>query len=179
MRPEIELFEKSGDKLIPTKHCYAIEWLKAIIDNYPEEEYMKIFKYLQYMTCPYPDKNPFFNTSYSAREEVVVKAIAFDMSLDDNLIVNAREELTALYDDTMAKAYKAMRSGVEQLSEYMEKQPITDGRDSNFDNKIKAMEKFPKLRENFEKIENAYLESLKVVRVRGEQDLAYDQVGGR
>lgn len=178
MRPELELFDKSGEKLIPTKHCYAIEWLKAIIENYTETEYMKIFIYLQYMTCPYPDKNPFFNVPYDKREEAVTQSIGFDLSLDDDLIINARTQLETIYDDTTARAYKSMRVAVENVSTFMEN-PLIAGRDGNAATIMRMIEKYPKLRESFERVENAYLESLKSTKVRGDQDLAYDQIGGR
>jgi len=56
-----KLFDIENDKLVPTEHCYTIKWLKDIMDEYSEnEEYLKVYSYLFYMTCPNPDTNPYF-----------------------------------------------------------------------------------------------------------------------
>ena len=42
------------------------------MDNYPDD-YLKIYQYLFYMTCPNPDMNPFFHTPEHEKEEVSIK----------------------------------------------------------------------------------------------------------
>ena len=42
-----KLFDIQGGKLVPTEHCYTINWLKDIMDEYKEEyEYLKVYMYL-------------------------------------------------------------------------------------------------------------------------------------
>ena len=57
----VKLFDIQNGKVIPTEHCYTLKALKVVMDNYPDN-YIKIYQYLFYMTCPNPDLNPFFYT---------------------------------------------------------------------------------------------------------------------
>ena len=56
----IKLFDIENGVLIPTAHCYNLKDLKNIMDSYPDN-YMEIYSYIFYMTCPNPDVNPFFD----------------------------------------------------------------------------------------------------------------------
>lgn len=56
----VRLFDVQNGKVIPTEHCYTLDSLKSIMDNYPDT-YMSVYQYVFYMTCPNPDMNPFFN----------------------------------------------------------------------------------------------------------------------
>ena len=56
----IKLFDIQNEKIVPTEHCYTLSFLKNIMDEYPDE-YLTIFSYLIYMTCPNEDLNPYFN----------------------------------------------------------------------------------------------------------------------
>ena len=58
----IKLFDIQNGVLIPTEHCYALKVLKDIMDTYPDD-YMKVYQYLFYMSCPNPVVNPFFDVS--------------------------------------------------------------------------------------------------------------------
>ena len=55
----IRLFDVQNGVVVPTEHCYTLKALKDIMDKYPED-YLKVYQYLFYMTCPNPDLNPFF-----------------------------------------------------------------------------------------------------------------------
>lgn len=176
----IDIFELEGGKLVPTKHCYAFGFLKDIMDKYKkEEEYIKIYEYIFYMTCPYPKKNPFFNIAKESKEGEILKHIRMKTSLDEPLIEKAKEELSKLYMSRMAQAYEAMAIGVENVSTYVRTTKPTDGRDGNITMLLKAIEHYPKLREAFDKIETAFLASQQITNVRGDEDMAYDQIGER
>ena len=56
----VKLFDIQNGIVIPTEHCYTLTTLKKIMDNHPDD-YLKIYQYIFYMTCPNPDTNPFFN----------------------------------------------------------------------------------------------------------------------
>lgn len=176
----IDVFELEGGKLVPTKHCYSLGFLKDIMDNYPkEEEHIKIYEYVFYMTCPYPKKNPFFNIAKDAKEGEIIKHIRIATSLDDPLIEVAKEELTKLFMSRIAQAYESMAIGVENVSKYIREAKPSDGRDGNIAALIRAIEHYPKLRESFDKIETAFLASQQITNVRGDEDMAYDQIEGR
>ena len=44
------------------------------MDDYPED-YLKIYQYLFYMTCPNPDMNPFFYTPDIDKENLIMQQI--------------------------------------------------------------------------------------------------------
>lgn len=169
----IELFEIEGGKLIPTKHCYTLDFLKAVMDKYPKT-YIKIYEYIQYTTCPYPVANPFFNIAEEERETEVLRHIKLETSLDDVVITTAKEGCAKLWDSRMAQAYKAMAIGVENIAAYIRVTKPSDGRDGNLASLLKAIEHYPKMREAFDKVETAFLESQKSTRTRGGEDTAYD-----
>jgi hypothetical protein len=52
------------------------------MDNYPDE-YLKIYQYLFYMTCPNPDMNPFFHTPEHDKEHIILKEIEAEFSTED------------------------------------------------------------------------------------------------
>jgi len=70
----IKLFDIQNNVVIPTEHCYTLTTLKNIMDKYPDD-YLKIYQYLFYMTCPNPDLNPFF---YMMEEDKEVGRIEGD-----------------------------------------------------------------------------------------------------
>jgi hypothetical protein len=49
-----KLFDIQNDKVVVTEHCYTLNFLKTIMDEYPET-YMSIYQYLFYMTAPDPE----------------------------------------------------------------------------------------------------------------------------
>ncbi len=176
MNEVVELFEVEGGKLVPTKHCYALSFLKNIMDEYNKDsEYLEIYKYIFYMTCPYPKKNPFFNLPEHEKEAAILAAMNIKVSLDDSLIEVAKKECLKLYDSRGVRVYKSMALAVENISKYMQEAIPTDGRDGNLNALIKAIEHYPKMRESFEKAENAFIATLIGKKVRGEEDTAYDQ----
>ncbi len=78
----VKLFDIANGVVIPTEHCYTLVSLKNIMDEYPDD-YLKIYQYLFYMTCPNPDINPFFNTSEIDKEEIILNEIQAEFSTED------------------------------------------------------------------------------------------------
>ena len=56
----IRIFDIQNGKVIPTEHCYTITSYKEIMENYPDD-YISIFAYIFYLSCPNPELNPFFD----------------------------------------------------------------------------------------------------------------------
>ena len=77
----IKLFDIQNDEIIPSEHCYALEFLKVLMSAYPES-YMQIYKYLFYMTCPNPDYNPFFHLPEQDKEEIIIEEVGLEESVD-------------------------------------------------------------------------------------------------
>ena len=83
-----KLFDVQNGVVIPSEHCYTLKSLKDIMDNYPDD-YLKIYLYLFYMTCPNPDLNPFFNVPHMDKEDMILNEIQAEFSIEDDDIVVA------------------------------------------------------------------------------------------
>jgi len=45
----VRLFDVQNSKVIPTEHCYALPFLKAIMTEYPDT-YLQVYQYIFYMS---------------------------------------------------------------------------------------------------------------------------------
>lgn len=169
----IKLFEIENSKIIPTEHCYAIKFLRDIMDNYPDK-YMKIYAYLYYMNYPYPNNNPYFNMPEGDREIQILEDIEADFSTDDDLIVIAMEKIKKIYETPADRAYRGIQAMVDKLSEYMMTRPITDGRDGNGQFLVQASTKFGAMLKSLDEARNR-VQAEQVGRARAGAKLAYDE----
>lgn len=169
----IRLFDVQDDKLVPTEHCYALSFLKNIMDAYPDT-YIEVYKYLFYMTCPNPDANPFFNVPDEDKEDIILQEIKADFSTEDDLIVIAKDRCRQLYETPTVRAYNGMAKMMDRLARYMETTPITHGRDGNINSLVAAAKNFEGIRLSFKGVYKDLQEEQKT-HTRGGAGLAYDQ----
>ena len=168
----IRLFDVQNGAVVPTEHCYTLKTLKKIMDKYPED-YLKIYQYLFYMTCPNPDLNPFFHTPDLDKEEIILEEIEAEFSTEDQAIKLALQFCEDMYSSPTLRAYKGIASMLDRLARYMETTPITHGRDGNINSLVAAAKNFEQIRASFK---GAYkdLQDEQQSKVRGGQGLAYD-----
>ena len=126
----IKLFDIQNDEVIPSEHCYALEFLKVIMDEYPET-YLQVYKYLFYMTCPNPDMNPFFHLPENDKEEIIIEEVGLEESTEDDYIVKALVKCQKMYETPTHRAYLGIKKALDNMATYMANTPITDGRDGN------------------------------------------------
>jgi len=170
----IKLFDIQNGKVIPTEHCYTLKTLQVLMDEFPDD-YMKIYEYLFYMTCPNPDLNPFFHLVESDKEDIIMNEINGDFSLEEPLILVALDFCRKMYETPTSRAYEGIKIALDNIARYMRNTQITDGRDGNI-GQIRAMAKdFDDIRQSFK---GAYkdLQDEQKGRVRGGAGLAYDQL---
>ena len=169
----VKLFDIQNGKVIPTEHCYTLKALKDVMDNYPDN-YIKIYQYLFYMTCPNPDLNPFFYTPDIDKEALILEQIDADFSTEDEDIHIALQFCQRMYETPTSRAYKGIASMLDRLARYMETTPITHGRDGNINSLVAAAKNFEQIRASFK---GAYkdLQEEQSSRVRGGIGMAYDQ----
>ena len=122
----VKLFDIQNGKVIPTEHCYTLKALKVVMDNYPDN-YIKIYQYLFYMTCPNPDLNPFFYTPDLDKESLILDQIEADFSTEDEDIFIALQFCQRMYETPTSRAYKGIASMLDRLARYMEITTITAG----------------------------------------------------
>ena len=168
----IKLFDIENGVVIPTEHCYTLSTLKDLMEKYPED-YLKVYQYLFYMTCPNPDMNPFFHTPEIDKEYIILKEIAAEFSTEDDDIHTALSFCQRMYETPSSRAYKGMASMLDRLARYMETTQITAGRDGNINSLVAAAKNFDQIRASF-KVVYKDLQDEQSSKVRGGQGLAYD-----
>ena len=169
----VRLFDVQNGIVIPTEHCYTLKALKDIMDNYPDD-YLKIYLYLFYMTCPNPDMNPFFHTPDIDKEILILKEIEADFSVDDDDVYIALQFCQRMYETPTSRAYKGISSMLDRLGRYMENTAITDGRDGNINSIVAAAKNFDQIRSSFKGVYKD-LQEEQSSKVRGGIGMAYDQ----
>ena len=169
----IKLFDVQNRTVVPTEHCYTLKALKDIMEEYPDD-YLKIYQYLFYMTCPNPDMNPFFHTPEAEKESLIMREIEAEFSTEDDSIYTALKFCERMYETPTSRAYKGMSSMLDRLARYMETTNITHGRDGNMNSLIAAAKNYEAIRQSFK---GAYkdLQEEQSSRVRGGIGTAYDQ----
>jgi hypothetical protein len=168
----IKLFDVQNNIVVPTEHCYTLKALKDIMEEYPDD-YLKIYQYLFYMTCPNPDMNPFFYTPDIDKENLIMQQIEGEFSTEDDAVFTALQFCQRMYETPTSRAYKGIASMLDRLARYMEVTTITAGRDGNINSLISAAKNYEAIRQSFK---GAYkdLQEEQSSRVRGGQGLAYD-----
>ena len=169
----VKLFDIQNGKVIPTEHCYTLKALKVVMDNYPDD-YLKIYQYLFYMTCPNPDLNPFFYTPDLDKESLILEQIDAEFSTEDQDVFIALQFCQRMYETPTSRAYKGIASMLDRLGRYMETTPITHGRDGNITALVNAAKNYEAIRASFK---GAYkdLQEEQSSKVRGGIGLSYDQ----
>lgn len=169
----IKLFDIQNGELVPTEHCYTLADLNRIMKLYPEN-YMKIYSYLFYMSCPNPEQNPFFDTIETEKEEMICHQLGIDFSLDEPEIKLALDLCNKLYETPTQRAYMGIKSMLDRLAKYMEETEVTHGRDGNITSLVNAAAKFDQIRLSFKGAYRDLMEE-QSSQVRGKARLAYDQ----
>jgi len=170
----MKLFDIQGGKIVPTEHCYTLRSLREIMTEYPED-YVKVYAYLFYMTCPNPVINPFFDVAESEKETLILKEIDADFSSEDDIIIDALKFCQKIYETPTYRAYMGIKTMLDRLARYMETTPIEHGRDGNINSMVNAAAKFEQIRQSFK---GAFkdLQDEQKSSVRGGSDIAYDQM---
>jgi len=168
------LFDIQNGKVIPTEHCYTLNFLKEIMDEYPDT-HLQIYCYLFYMTCPNPDLNPFFNLPEHEKEDIIINEIGLEESTEDGKIQMGLTMCKKLYETPTYRAYKGIKSMLDRLATYMEHTQIEHGRDGNINSLVNAAAKFEQIRNSY-KGAFSDMKQEQESSVRGGQGLAYDQL---
>lgn len=169
----IRLFDIQNGKVIASEHCYTMNSLKRIMEEYPED-YLKIYAYLFYLSCPNPDLNPFFDVPEVDKEEIIRREVGGDFDADDDLISNALELMKSLYETPTSRAYNGIKIALDNMAKIMATEVPTFGRDGSATALLRIAEKFDAVRQSFKGVYRDLIEEQQST-VRGGQNLAYDQ----
>lgn len=169
----VKLFDIQNGKVIPSEHCYTLSFLKTIIENFPID-YIKIYTYLFYMTCPNPDLNPFFDIPEQDKEELILKELNADFSVEDDDILKALDMCKKMYETPTYRAYQGIKITLDNLARVLATETPTFGRDGSATDLLKIAKEFDGVRQSFKGVYKDLLEEQQST-VRGGQNLAYDQ----
>jgi hypothetical protein len=170
----VRLFDLQNGKVIPTEHCYTLNFLKDLMEEYPDT-YMQVYQYLFYMTCPNPDMNPFFNLPEHEKEDIIIEEIGLEESPEDAKIRYSMDMCRKLYETPTYRAYVGIKSMLDRLARYMETTAIEHGRDGNINSMVNAAAKFEQIRNSYKGAFSDMKEEQES-QVRGGAGLAYDQM---
>jgi uncharacterized protein YdgA (DUF945 family) len=170
----VKLFDIQNGKIVPTEHCYTLKTLKDIMELYPED-FVNVYAYLFYMSCPNPDLNPFFDVPENDKEELILSQLKVSFSTEDEIIIEALALCKKLYETPTYRAYMGLKSMLDRLARYMETTEIEHGRDGNINSLVNAAAKFEAIRMSFKGAYKDLMEEQKS-QVRGGQQLSYDQM---
>lgn len=169
----IRLFEIENKVVKPTEHCLMLKWTKVIKENHPDN-FLKIYAYIFYMTCPSED-NPFFNVPKDIREDVVIKELEIEFSLEIDTVINGLKKASELYETPTVRAYNAISVMLDNLATYMETTEVTAGRDGNINSLLRIAKEFDSIRQSYKGVAKD-LAAEQESHVRGGQNLGYDQM---
>lgn len=169
----IKLLEIENKTVKPTEHCHTINWLKVIMDKWPEDA-VKIYAYIFYLACP-SEENPYFNLPEQDKEETIIQDLGIEFSLEEDEIINAINNAIKLYETPTLRAYMGIKMALDNMAEYMGSTTITGGRDGNIAQIRQVAKDFDAIRQSYKGVAKD-LEAEQESHVRGGQDLGYDQL---
>ena len=169
----VRLFDIQNGKVVPSEHCYTLNSLKKIMDEYGEEA-VKVYAYLFYMTCPSPDLNPFFDMPEQDKEELILVEVDGDFSGEDETIVVALKVCQKMYETPTYRAYNGIKIALDNMATFMATEKPTSGRDGSATALLRIAERFDAVRQSFKGVYRD-LQEEQQSSVRGGQNLAYDQ----
>lgn len=171
----INLFDVQDKKVVPSIHCYGIPWLKKIMDSFPND-YIEIYKYIFYHTCPDSTLNPYLNHPEESREDTILSDLKPTFYLEDLLIATTIEKCKQMYETPTLRSLKAAKRGVEKIATYLDQTEITDGKDGNGMQYDKFMSKIADYNKQYKDLEQELQKEQAIV--RGGAKIRYDQLSG-
>lgn len=167
----IRLFEIEQGVVKPTEHCKVIKWLSLLEEEY--DNYIDIYAYLYYMSAM-GEENPFFHVPELERETRILESLNSEIPTEDDYVIDALEKTKSLYETPTLRSYLAVKTVIDKLTDYLNDTEITDGKDGNLTGITKTVKDFNEMRRTFKDVLKD-LESEQEHKVRGGQNLAYDQ----
>jgi hypothetical protein len=169
----IRLLDIENNTIKPTEHCKVISWLSIIEEKFPKD-YIKIYAYIFYMSCP-GEENPYFNLPFDLREEVIIKDLKIDFTLEEDEIIEAVRNARKMYETPTVRAYVSITTMLDNISDFIRTAKVTTGRDGNINSLIKVAKEFDDIRQSYKGVAKD-LAAEQESHVRGGQNLGYDQM---
>lgn len=168
----VKIFDVQNKQVVPTEFCYTSKTLRRVMEELPDT-YLKVYQYAFYMTCPNSDLNAYFDVPEDDKEELIIKELEIDFSLDEDIIVECVDFCKKLYQTPTYRAYLGIKNFLDNLADYMATTKLEHGRDGNITSGVNAAAKFESIRQSYKGALKDMEEEQKST-VRGGKSLAYD-----
>jgi len=126
------------------------------------------------MTCPNPDMNPFFDVPEQDKEELILREVDGDFSVEEDSVVHALAQCKKMYETPTYRAYQGIKIALDNMARFMATEQVTSGRDGSATAILRIAERFDMVRQSFKGVYRD-LQDEQQSSVRGGQNLAYDQ----
>lgn len=124
----IPLFDIENETVRPTIACYSIPVLKKIMDLFPDD-YLEIYKYIFFLTCPDTTMNVYYNRPEDTREQDIIDDLKPTFYLEDMKIQEAIAKCRELYETPTLRAYIGAKRAYDRVATYLAETEITEGKD--------------------------------------------------
>ena len=172
----VNLFDVDGRKIVPGQACYLIPCLKKIMDEFPDN-YIQIYSYIFFITCPDATLNPFVNLNEEEREDVVIHELKpLYFSLEHPTIIHALRFCMKMYETATLRIWKGAKVMLDQMAEDLTTKRLTYGKDGNAADLRGIMDKLPTYTKNFMEVEKLLKEEQS--KVKGDRVIPYHQKEG-
>lgn len=165
----IRLFDIQDNKVVLTPNCLSIPQFKAVIDNFKQDGLL-ILTYVYFLTNP---ESPYADTPEDEKSEIILQDLNLNVSLDDQIIIDAIEKATSLSMTPTRRFYMDAKIGLEKMGAYMRDEKIVAGRDGNYATYLSSLKAVGAIVTEFKKLEKEYVEE--VVALRGNHPGSYDE----
>lgn len=169
----INLFDVEDKKLVPSHACYAIPWLKKIMDIFPNN-YIDVYKYIFFTTCPDGTINPYVNLPEDEREDVVIADLSpLSFSLDDDIINQTISKCKKMYETPVLRTFIGAKKMLDKIARFLDEEEITTGKEGNATEIRGMLKELSTYWENYNKLENVLKEEQ--AKVKGDRIIPFHQ----
>jgi len=171
----INLFDISNKAPVPSVHCYMIPQLKIIMETFPQD-YLQIYAYIFYLTCPDSTMNPYTNKEETEKENLILADLKPSFDIEDPIILKTIEWCKKMYETSTLRAFMGAKKALDRVGAYLADTEITDGKDGSAMTIDRYMSKLAEYTDTYTSMENKLKEEQS--KVRGQLKLRYDQQPG-
>jgi len=166
----INLFDVIGGKVVPSVHCQFIPHLKVIKDEFPAD-YMNVYAYIFYLTCPDGTMNPYINQPENTRESIILSDLKPEFDLENKKILDAIVKCRKMYETPTLRIVVGAKKMLDEMAEKLG-ESLTFGKNGNASDMRGIMKEIRGYTEDYLILENKLKEEQS--KVRGNVKLRYD-----
>jgi len=169
-----KLFDLVGGEIKPTEHCYTINSLRNVIDEYGDNA-GKVFATIHYYLSLNPEDNPFAYLPEVGRWDQIIASICPELDLNNPIVEFAIEDARKAYETTLYKVFKSFKNLLDKLSVAIGDVNPNLSKDLGNMGQIKeAVKSYKELKAAYNDSFEEYMRSFDTVSGRGGTKTAYD-----